>query len=59
MSKTNYCLCFKVANRDQAILKLQTELDTTSEKYTGSVDEVGAFGGIDVVEPCCIFMKRI
>ena len=31
---------FQVASRDQALLKLQTELDTTGEKYSGAVDEV-------------------
>lgn len=30
----------QVANRDQVILKLQTDLDTTQEKYTGCVEEV-------------------
>ena len=30
-----------MANRDQAILKLQNELDTTNEKYNGSLEEVG------------------
>lgn len=30
----------QVANRDQVILKLQTDLDTSQEKYTGCLEEV-------------------
>lgn len=30
----------QVSNRDQAILKLQTELDTSQQKYTGVLEEV-------------------
>lgn len=38
---TKMC-CLQVASRDQALLKLQTELDTTQEKYSGAVDEVSS-----------------
>jgi len=36
-------LSLQVAGRDQAILKLQTELDTTAEKYQGAIEEVGGY----------------
>jgi len=32
----------QVNNRDQAILKLQAELDTSQQKYTGALEEVSA-----------------